>query len=131
MKRVEMVTTSSALDALRDHAPRLGVADYDIYEVRRSSQANLAERRRFHQGRAFCVDFLPRVKVEFIVLDEDAKAITQTLLKIVNPESIAVFPVEEMLRPSDESHIGRQDSHPRFEMADAPDRFSFNTISAK
>jgi nitrogen regulatory protein PII len=131
MKRVEMVATSSALDAFREYASQLGIAEYDVYEVRHSSRANLEERKRFQQGRAFCVDFLPRVKVEFIVFDEDAKAVTQALLKMVNPESVAIYPIEEMLRPSDASHVTREDSRPRFEMPEAPERFAFNTISAK
>jgi hypothetical protein len=131
MKRVEMVTAASALEVFRDYASRLGIADYDVYEIRHSSHANLEERKRFQLGRAFCVDFLPRVKVEFIVFDDDAKAIAHTLLKIVTPESIAIYPIEEMLRPSDASYIAREDSGPRFEMPDAPERFSFNTISAK
>ncbi|HXN85725.1 MAG TPA: P-II family nitrogen regulator [Candidatus Binataceae bacterium] len=131
MKRVEMVTTSSALETFRDHASRLGIADYDVYEVRHSSRANLEERKRFQQGRAFCVDFLPRVKVEFVVFDEDAKAITQALLKTMNPDSVALYNIEEMVRPSESSHFAREDSRPRFEMSDSPDRFAFNTISAK
>src|ERR1700680_4182695 len=98
MKSVEIVTTSSALDAFRDCAARLGISDYDVYEVRHSSNANLEERKRFQLGRAYCVDFLPRVKVEFTVFDEDAKAVAQTLLKMVNVDSVAIYKIEELVR---------------------------------
>ena len=131
MKRVEMVVSSSALDAFKDYASRFGIADYDVYEVRHSSRADLEQRKRLQHGRAFCVDFLPRVKVEFIVFDEDARAVTQALLRMLNPDSVATYPIEEMLRRSDASHGTREDSRRRFEVPGARDRFGFNAISAK
>jgi nitrogen regulatory protein PII len=100
MKRVEVVMKSSALDVFKHSAERLGISEYDVSDVRRSPSFAVKERQRLYRGQEYTLDLLSRVKVEFAVLDQDAKRVTQNILALAAPDSIAIFALDELITMS-------------------------------
>jgi nitrogen regulatory protein PII len=87
---------SSALDTLRESAARLGISEYDVSDVRRSPSFAVKERQRLYGGQEYTLDLLSRVKVEFAILDEDAKQVAQNILTLVAPDTIAISALDEV-----------------------------------
>jgi nitrogen regulatory protein PII len=113
MKRVEVVMTSSALDMFKSSATSLGIFEYDVSDVRLSPRVAVKERQRLYRGQEYTLDLLPRVKVEFALLDEDTKLIVQNLLTLVTPDSIAIFPLDQLITMS--SSVGQRAARSRSE----------------
>ena len=103
MKRVEVVMKISALDTFKDSAPRLGISEYDVSEVRRSPSSALRERQRLYRGQEYILDLLSRVKVEFAMPDEDARPVAQNILALVDPDTIAISALDEVINMSSSS----------------------------
>jgi nitrogen regulatory protein PII len=97
MKRVEVVMTSSALHTFKDSAAHLGIAEYDVSDVRLSPNLAVKERRRLYRGQEYTLDLLSRVKVEFAIQDEYARPAAQSILTLVAPDTIAIFPLDEVI----------------------------------
>jgi len=91
MKRIEAVITPSTWDAFKEAAPQLGIAEFTLVEIHRSSLATSEQRQRVYRASEFTFDLLPRLRVEFVLFDEDVEATLHELLELVRPESIAVF----------------------------------------
>ena len=117
MKRVEVVMKSSALDAFRDSATRLGISEYDVSDVRLSPSFAVKERHRLYRGQEYTLDLLSRVKVEFAVFDEDARQVAQNVLTLVAPDSIAISALDEVISMSTSS--GQRVPHSRTEDGDS------------
>ena len=103
MKRLEVVMKSSALDAFKDSAARLGISEYDVSDVRLSPSFAVRERQRLYRGQEYTLDLLSRVKVEFAVLDEDAKQVAQNILTLTAPDTIAILALDELITLSTNS----------------------------
>ena len=103
MKRMEVVMKSSALDTFKDSAARLGISKYDVSDVRLSPSLAVKERQRLYRGHEYTLDLLSRVKVEFAVLDEDAKQVAQNILTLVAPDTIAISALDEVISMSTSS----------------------------
>jgi nitrogen regulatory protein PII len=100
MKRMEVVMKVAALDTFKSSATSLGISEYDVSDVRLSPSFAVKERQRLYRGHEYTLDLLPRVKVEFALLDEDAKPVVQNLLALVTPDSIAIFPLDQLITMS-------------------------------
>src|SRR5208282_5894526 len=70
----------------------------DIIEVYRSSTTATAGRHRLYRGREFVADLAPRLKLEFVVFDDDVQTTLHQLSELVHPESIAVFQLDQTHR---------------------------------
>jgi nitrogen regulatory protein PII len=113
MKRVEVVMTSSALDTFKSSATSLGISEYDVSDVRLAPSVAVKERQRLYRGQQYTLDLLPRVKVEFALLDEDTKPIIQNLLTLVTPDSIAIFLLDQLITMS--PSVGQRGARSRSE----------------
>jgi nitrogen regulatory protein PII len=100
MKRVEVVMKSSALDTFKSSATSLGISEYDVSDVRLSPSFAVKERQRLYRGQEYTLDLLPRVKIEFALLDEDAKPVVRNLLTLVTPDTVAIFPLDQLITMS-------------------------------
>jgi nitrogen regulatory protein PII len=96
MKRIEVVMKNPALDTFKHAAAELGIAEFDVSEVRRSNAFH-QERQRLYRGQAYTVDLLAKTKVEFDVLEQDAERIVHTVMETVHPDSISTFTIEELV----------------------------------
>jgi nitrogen regulatory protein P-II 1 len=95
MKKIEAVITPWTLDAFKDAVPRLGISEFSVVEIFRSGCATIGERERLHRGREFAADLSPRLRVEFVVFDDEVQSALHHLLDLVRPESISVFRLEQ------------------------------------
>jgi nitrogen regulatory protein PII len=96
MKRVEVLMKSSALDIFKDCAPRLGISEYDVSDVRLSVSCAV-EQRRVYRGHEYNLDLVPGVKVEFVAFDEDAREVAENIFTLVAPERVVLWPLDEII----------------------------------
>jgi nitrogen regulatory protein PII len=102
MKRIEATITPASLDTFKSVVREIGIAEFDIVEVYRSSSATTAGRYRLYRGREFVAELAPRLKLEFAVFDDDVQTTLHQLSELVHPESIAVFQLDQTHRPAAE-----------------------------
>src|SRR5271170_5173558 len=112
MRRIEVVITPWTLDTFKEAALELGIAEFNIVEVRRCGAGAIESQKRLYRGQEHTVDLLPRLKLEFTLFDDDVKATLQQLLELVHPESIAVFKVDQSVRPANGDLSGSQSPVP-------------------
>ena len=98
MKKIEIVITSSTLDAFKNSAFELGIAEFDVTEVYRSSCALFQGCGRLCHGHRSARDLSPRLRVGFVLFDEDYEVVLNRLLKVRRPESTLVFRVDQEIR---------------------------------
>jgi nitrogen regulatory protein PII len=106
MKRIEAVIAPWALDAFKEAAPKLGISEFDLVEVHRSACAAVEGQRRRYRGSEYTAD-LPRLRLEFVLFDDDVQTTLHHLLKLTHPESIAVFKLDQIVRtiPPTNGHL--------------------------
>jgi len=87
MKKIEAVISRSSLDDFHQCVRRLGCLGFDLSEEN--------ARKPDRQPRCSVTSTTPsRLKVEFAVLDEEAKPAVHAVLESVHPDSVAIFRFE-------------------------------------
>jgi nitrogen regulatory protein PII len=97
MKRVEAVIAPWSLDEFKEAAPKLGISEFTIVEVHRSCGKTMRSQKRLYRGNEYTVDLLPRLKLEFVLFDEDVQTALHELVELIHPETIAVFRLDQIL----------------------------------
>jgi nitrogen regulatory protein P-II 1 len=100
MKKIEAVITPSTMDTFKEIAPKLGIKEFDLIGLHRSACTANGSETRLYRGSPYIVDLLPRIKVEFVLSDDDVESTLHRLLELVHPESIAVVTVDALLGSS-------------------------------
>ncbi len=98
MKRIEAVIAPWSLDAFKEAAPRLGIAEFDLIEVYRSRLERNAKPQRLYRGREFETELIPRLRIEFVLFDNHVQTTLPRLIELVHPESIAIFTLDQEIR---------------------------------
>jgi nitrogen regulatory protein P-II 1 len=98
MKRIEAVITPSTLDLFKTAARRLGISEFELVEVYRLGCETIEGGKGIHGGCEYRTDLSPRLRVEFVMFDDDVQATLHQLLKLVHPESISVFRLDQEVR---------------------------------
>jgi nitrogen regulatory protein PII len=96
MKRIEAVMDNRALDAFRHSAGALGIWEYELMEVRRSS-IHHPEPKRIFRGQSYTVELSLRTKVEFTVADQEVEQVTELLASGIRPDSISILPINQLV----------------------------------
>ena len=89
IKRIQAIVRRSNLSSFYQCAEKLGIFGFDLSENRLDKLS--ASHRGLH-GRA---KSLPRLEVDFAVLDGEAKDTVHAVLEQVHPDSIAIFELNE------------------------------------
>ena len=100
MKKIEAVIPPWTLDTFKEAALELGISEFDLVEIYRSGCTTIEGRQRLYRGQEFAADLLPRLKLEFVLFDDDVTTTLHRLLELVHPESIAVLKLDQTLRPA-------------------------------
>src|SRR5712672_2026318 len=100
MKRIETVITPWSLDTFKEVAPKLRISEFNLVEVFRAGCTTVEKRKRIYRGTEYTTDLLPRLKLEFVLSDDDVTATLHQLLELVCPESIAVFKMDQTIWPA-------------------------------
>jgi nitrogen regulatory protein P-II 1 len=112
MKRLEVVIPPWSLDEFKEATLALRILEFTVVEVQHSSSAVVASETRLYRGREYTVNLLPRLKVEFVLSDDDVKASLEKLAELAHPESIAVFNLDQIVNV-DETSLLREASPDR------------------
>lgn len=78
MKKIEAVVRHYKLEEVKDALTEAGVKGMTVTEVRGFGRQK--GHKEQYRGAEYTVDFLPKVKMEVIVADEDAKKVIETIL---------------------------------------------------
>lgn len=86
MKKVEAMIRPERLEAVMEELRRLGYSGVTITEVKgHGKQKGMTHMWR---GAEYRVEFLPKIKIEAVVLDEDLGKVTSALIRAARTDSI-------------------------------------------
>jgi nitrogen regulatory protein P-II 1 len=101
MKKIEAIIREEKLDVVREALDKLGYFGMTVTEVvGRGKQGGITLQWRVGN---YQVDFLPKFKIELVILDEDAGRVTDAIMKTCQTGErgdgkIFVIPVENAYR---------------------------------
>ena len=101
MKKIEAVIRHFKLEEVKDALSQIGIQGMTVTEVRGFGRQK--GKKEQHRGAECSVDFLPKVKMEVVVPDEQFKAAIETLIQTartgqIGDGKIFITDVEEMIR---------------------------------
>jgi len=101
MKKIEAIIKPFKLDDVKEALANKNIQGMTVSEVKGfGRQKGHAE---LYRGAEYVVDFLPKIKLELLVADEDAAAAAETIAEVaktgrIGDGKIFVLPVEEAVR---------------------------------
>ncbi|MEJ5339424.1 MAG: nitrogen regulator P-II GlnB [Aquificaceae bacterium] len=101
MKKVEAIIKPFKLDEVKDALVEIGIGGMTVTEVRGFGQQK--GHTEIYRGTEYVIDFLPKVKIEVIVRDEEVEKVVETIMKTaqtgrVGDGKIFIIPVEDVIR---------------------------------
>lgn len=101
MKKVEAIIKPFKLEEVKEALAEVGVQGMTVTEVKGFGRQK--GHTEIYRGSEYTVDFLPKVKIEIVVNDEEASSVAEAIVKSANTGKIGdgkVFlsPVEEAIR---------------------------------
>jgi nitrogen regulatory protein P-II 1 len=79
MKKIEAVIQLSKLDEVQDALEKIGIDGMTVCEVRGFGRQN--RHMETYRGGEFTVDFLPKIKIDFVVVDQDAEQVVKVIIE--------------------------------------------------
>ncbi|WPM31685.1 nitrogen regulator P-II GlnB [Hydrogenobacter sp. T-2] len=101
MKKVEAIIKPFKLDEVKDALVEIGIGGMTVTEVRGFGQQK--GHTEIYRGTEYVIDFLPKVKIEVVVRDEDVEKVIEAIMKTaqtgrVGDGKIFIIPVEDVVR---------------------------------
>jgi nitrogen regulatory protein P-II 1 len=101
MKKVEAIIKPFKLDEVKEGLSSIGVQGLTVSEVKGFGRQK--GHTELYRGAEYVVDFLPKVKLEIIVKDEQVSQVVETISKAaktgrIGDGKIFVLPVDEVVR---------------------------------
>ncbi|MDR2081984.1 MAG: P-II family nitrogen regulator [Campylobacteraceae bacterium] len=101
MKKVEAIIKPFKLDDVKDALSELEISGMTVSEVK--GYGRQQGHSELYRGAEYIVDFLPKIKIEVIIKDDEVKAVTEAISKAartgkIGDGKIFVSPVEEVIR---------------------------------
>ena len=101
MKKVEAIIKPFKLDEVKESLSGVGVQGLTVSEVKGFGRQK--GHTELYRGAEYVVDFLPKVKLEIIVRDEQVVEVVETIEKAaktgrIGDGKIFVLPVDEIIR---------------------------------
>jgi nitrogen regulatory protein P-II 1 len=101
MKKVEAIIKPFKLDEVKDALVEIGIGGMTVTEVRGFGQQK--GHTEIYRGTEYVIDFLPKVKIEVVVKDEDVEKVVEVIMKTaqtgrVGDGKIFIIPVEDVVR---------------------------------
>ena len=103
MKKIEAIIKPFKLDDVREALTEIGITGMTVSEVKGFGRQK--GHTEIYRGAEYAVDFLPKVKVELIIADEDVERVIDVIIENarsgkIGDGKIFVLPVEEAIRIS-------------------------------
>src|SRR5438128_4114963 len=101
MKKVEAIIKPFKLDEVKESLSAIGVQGITVSEVKGFGRQK--GHTELYRGAEYVVDFLPKVKLEIIVRDDQVTDVVETIEKAaktgrIGDGKIFVLPIEEVAR---------------------------------
>lgn len=101
MKQITAIIKPFKLDEVREALASVGVAGLTVTEVKGFGRQK--GHTELYRGAEYVVDFLPKLKIEVVVSDDDVDAVIDAVVKAaktgrIGDGKIFVSPVEQVIR---------------------------------
>jgi nitrogen regulatory protein P-II 1 len=101
MKKIEAIIKPFKLDEVKEALAKQNIQGMTVSEVKGFGRQK--GHTELYRGAEYVVDFLPKIKVELLVADEDAALAAETIAQVaktgrIGDGKIFVLPVEEAVR---------------------------------
>ena len=101
MKKVEALIKPFKLDEVKDALSEVGIQGMTVTEVKGFGRTG--GKKEVYRGSAYVVDFVPKVKVEIVVTDDQTQQVLDAIEKSaktgrIGDGKIFVTPIEEAVR---------------------------------
>lgn len=101
MKKIEAIIKPFKLEEVKEALAEVGVQGMTVTEVKGFGRQK--GHTEIYRGSEYTVDFLPKVKLEIVVDDEEATSVAGAIVKSANTGKIGdgkvfISPVEEAIR---------------------------------
>lgn len=101
MKKIEAVIRHFKLEEVKDALTEIGVQGMTVSEVRGFGRQK--GHKEQYRGSEYSVDFLPKVKMEVVISDDQAPLVVETLIRAartgqMGDGKIFITDLEEMVR---------------------------------
>src|SRR5215212_8029070 len=101
MKKIEAIIKPFKLDDVKDRLREIGVQGMTVYEVKGFGRTG--GKKEVYRGSAYVVDFVPKVKIEIIVHEDNGRQVVSTITEAaktgrIGDGKIFVSPVDEVVR---------------------------------
>ena len=101
MKKIEAVIKPFKLDEVKESLSEIGVHGMTVTEVKGFGRTG--GKKEVYRGSAYVVDFVPKVKLEIIVADDNVHQVISTIAEAaktgrIGDGKIFVTPVDEVVR---------------------------------
>ncbi len=101
MMKIEAIIRPTKIHDVKDALEEAGYESITLTEVKgRGKQKGVMQQWR---GRKYCVDLLPKVKIEIVSREEDVDKIVEIIMKSASTDSIGdgkifVYPISRIIR---------------------------------
>jgi nitrogen regulatory protein P-II 1 len=101
MKKIEAIVKPFKLDDVKEALNEVGIQGMTITEVK--GYGRQKGHKEIYRGAEYVVDFIPKIKVEVVVADDQAEAVVAKIREAANTGKLGdgkifVFNVEEAVR---------------------------------
>ncbi len=101
MKKIEAIIKPFKLDDVRESLSDIGVTGLTVSEVKGFGRQK--GHTELYRGAEYVVDFLPKLKLEIVLADDQIDTCVQTIIKAANTGKIGdgkifILPVEQVIR---------------------------------
>jgi nitrogen regulatory protein P-II 1 len=101
MKKIEAIIKPHKLEEVKERLNEIGIAGMTITEVKGFGRQR--GHKEVYRGTEYSIDFVPKIKIEVVVDDNNADKIVEEIIKVANTGSVGdgkifVKPVEEAIR---------------------------------
>ncbi|HNR35317.1 MAG TPA: P-II family nitrogen regulator [Candidatus Hydrogenedentes bacterium] len=101
MKKVEAIIKPHKLEEVKSALMAAGIQGMTVSEVKGFGRQK--GHKELYRGAEYYVEFLPKVKVEMVIVDEDVENVVKTIVKAaatgqIGDGKVFVSPIEEAVR---------------------------------
>ena len=101
MKKIEAIIKPFKLDDVKETLNEIGIQGMTIVEVK--GYGRQKGHKEIYRGAEYVVDFIPKIKIELVVSEDNIDKVVDSITKAANTGKIGdgkifVLPVEEAIR---------------------------------
>jgi len=101
MKKIEVIIKPFKLDDVKEALNNIGITGMTVSDVK--GYGRQQGHSELYRGAEYVVDFLPKIKIDMVINEEDVEKVTQTIIESaktgkIGDGKIFISPVEKIVR---------------------------------